>query len=475
MGGAAVGHALRRRATTIPWVPLLLVAAVGLIVGTMTYLMERGSYSTFAAIPVAVGLVAVSVPMLRQAARWEADVRIARLLWLAFAAKMVAALPRYVVAFGLYDGQADSSMYSSTGALLARQFRDGDFVVDIGRPVQGTGFIQILTGAVYTVTGATDLGGFLVFSWLGFWGLYLFHRAFVRAVPRGDHLRYARLVFFLPSLLFWPSSIGKEAWICLGLGLAAYGAARALTRAVGGIPLIALGLLMVAMVRPHVAALVAVSVFAAYVLRRHPGSGSLTAMGGKVVGIVVLGVGLIVAVGQLEQFLGVDAFDQESVQVTLDEVTAQTGQGGSYVEGTQTDLSPRRFPRAFLNVMFRPYPWQATNLQALVAAAEALLLLVLFVAGWRRLLGALRAALDTSYVILCGCYTVLFVYGFSSFANYGILVRQRVQVLPFFLVLLAMPAFRRTLPSGEGDEVPWAGHAQVRATGELVTRGSAPG
>src|SRR5690606_7310595 len=105
------------------------------------------------------------------------------------------ALPRYVVAFGLYDGQADSSMYSSTGALLARQFREGDFTVDLGRPVQGTGFIQIVTGAVYTVTGATDLGGFLVFSWLGFWGLYLFHRAFVRAVPQGDHLRYARLVF----------------------------------------------------------------------------------------------------------------------------------------------------------------------------------------------------------------------------------------------------------------------------------------
>ena len=129
-------------------------------------------------------------------------------------------------------------------------------------------------------------------------------------------------------------------------------------------------------------------------LRRHPGSGSLTAVAGKIVGIVVLGVGLIVAVGQLEQFLGVDAFDQESVQVTLDEVTARTGQGGSYVGGTHTDLSPSRFPKAFLNVMFRPFPWQATNLQALVAAAEAFLLVVLFVTGWRRLLGAARATLD---------------------------------------------------------------------------------
>lgn len=473
MDAAELSHVLKRRAAMIPWVPVLLVSAVGGIVGTTTYLMERGSYSTFAAIPVAVGLVAVSVPMLRQAARWEADVRLARLLWLAFSVKLAAAVPRYVVAFGLYDGQADSSMYSSTGALLARQFRDGDFTVELGRPVQGTGFIQLLTGAVYTVTGATDLGGFLVFSWLGFWGLYLFHRAFVRAVPQGDHLRYARMVFLLPSLLFWPSSIGKEAWICLGLGLAAYGAARALTRAVGGIPLIGLGLLMVAMVRPHVAALVAISVFAAYVLRRHPGPGSLAAVGGKVVGIIVLGVGLVVAVGQLEQFLGVDAFDQESVQVTLDEVTARTGQGGSYVEGTRTDLSPSRFPRAFVNVMFRPFPWQATNLQALVAAAEALLLLVLFLGGWRRLLGAVRSTLDTSYVILCGCYTVLFVYGFSSFANYGILVRQRVQMLPFFLVLLAMPPLRRAEPDLEEPDPGWTAAPVRSRAGEPSTRGTA--
>ena len=64
---------------------------------------------------------------------------------------------------------------------------------------------------------------------------------------------------------------------------------------------------------------------------------------GKVVGVALLGVVLIVAVGQLERFLGVDAFDRESVEVTLDDVTAQTGQGGSYVAGTSTDLSPSRF------------------------------------------------------------------------------------------------------------------------------------
>ena len=229
----------RRRLAAPQLLPWLLVPGVAIVAGTMTWLMEHGSYDTWAAIPVVIGLLVISVPLLRHATSIEEDPRIARLLWWAFGLKLLGALPRYAVAFGVYDGQADAAAYSRIGGALARQFRNGDFVIDLGRRVQGTGFIEIVTGAVYTVTGATDIGGFFVFAWMGFWGLYLFHRAFVRACPDGDHWRYALLVFLLPSLLFWPSSIGKEAWMCLGLGLVAYAGSRMLTGARGGLPLLA--------------------------------------------------------------------------------------------------------------------------------------------------------------------------------------------------------------------------------------------
>lgn len=427
----------------LPWIPITLTALVGGVVGWVAWLMEHGSYDSYAAVLVAVALVPVSIPLLRRAARFEHDPRIARLLWIAFCCKIASALPRYAVAFGLYDGRADAAAYDAVGAGLARQFRDGIFSIDIGRPVQGTGFIQILTGAVYTVTGATDLGGFFVFSWLGFWGLYLFHRAFVRACPQGDHLRYALLVFLLPSLLFWPSSIGKEAWMCFGLGLAAWSAARMLTAARGGLSLFAVALALVGIVRPHVSVLMGAALLIAYLLRRAPRSESGLAPFAKLAVVLTLGAILVVAVGELESFLGVDAFDRESVELTLAEVTQQTGQGGSYVPGTRTDLDARQLPRAFVNVAFRPLPWEASNTQSLIASIEGLFLIVLFVTGWRRLVSAVRSALDTPYLIFAGVYVVLFVYGFSSFANHGILVRQRVQVLPLLLVLAALPGVRR--------------------------------
>ena len=49
-------------------------------------------------------------------------------------------------------------------------------------------------------------------------------------------------------------------------------------------------------------------------------------------------------------------------------------------------------------------------------------------------------------------YTLVFVYAFSTIGNFGILVRQRVQVYPLFLVLLALPkpVFERKKPGARG-------------------------
>lgn len=225
-----------------------------------------------------------------------------------------------------------------------------------------------------------------------------------------------------------------------------------LTGTRGGIVLLALGSVMLGMVRPHVAALVGFSVFLAYLVRRTPDGASILAPIGKFVIVIILGLGMVYAVGQLEAFFGVDDFDQEAVQTTLDEVTRRTGQGGSEFSGSSsTDLNPSRFPEAFVGVMVRPFPWEASNLQALLAAGESLFLMGLFVSSWRRIFGALGSAIRAPYVVLCCTYTVLFVYGFSAFSNAGILVRQRVQVLPFVLVLVCLPAAVRRRG---GDEAP---------------------
>src|SRR5204863_7823619 len=122
----------------------------------------------------------------------------------------------YLVVSELYGGFGDSALYHTAGLHLSELFRHGTFHADTG-PVIGTVFINIVTGVVYTLVGPTKIGGFIFCSWLGFWGLLLFYRAFCIAIPEGDHFRYALLTFFMPSLIFWPSATGKDAWMMMAL------------------------------------------------------------------------------------------------------------------------------------------------------------------------------------------------------------------------------------------------------------------
>ena len=157
-------------------------------------------------------------------------------------------------------------------------------------------------------------------------------------------------------------------------------------------------------------------------------------------------LGLALA-GETASFLGEPSLTAETVASTLSNNETQTADGGSQfspvVVRTPLDIVP-----AFGTVFFRPLPYEASNLQGFLAAGEGLLLFALFCTSWRRIRSIPRMVRDTPYVTFCIGYVFAFVYAFSSFSNFGILARQRVQALPFLLVLLALPEFQ-TIPKRE--------------------------
>ena len=125
---------------------------------------------------------------------------------------MLGTLGRYYVAYVVYDGATDAERYNLAAAFQYRSWREGVVTWDLAT-ARGTQYMELITTAVYTVIGPTTLAAFFVYSAFAFWGVYLLYRAFRVALPDGDHRRYAYLVFLLPSMLYWPSSIGKEAWL----------------------------------------------------------------------------------------------------------------------------------------------------------------------------------------------------------------------------------------------------------------------
>lgn len=422
-----------------------LLATAG-FVSALLWSMTAVSYDVWTGVGAAVILLALSTPLLVILAHREADPRIGKLLAIALVAKLVAAGARFFVAFEVYDGRADAAMYIEYGEMLAEQFRSGVFDTEAagrrGDRFISTPFMRYITGLVFAATGVSGLGGFMVFSWLGFWGIYAFHRAFVRAVPDGNHFRYALLIFFVPSVLYWPSTIGKEAWMLLCLGLGAYGASRILTRASGGYVITALAIGGLVMMRPHIAVVFATALLAGFIYRGRRDRPSLAGPLPQVVGLALLAVVAVFALQETEEFFDVDEQQEAGVTETAEQVLErteeQTATGGSRFEVRRL-TNPIELPRGIVTVMFRPFPNETDNAQALIASFEGLLLMGLFLVSWRRVWTGVKAMWHNPYVRFALVYSLIFIVAYTAIGNFGILARQRVQMFPFVLILLAMP------------------------------------
>lgn len=424
------------------------LAGVGLYVAVLLTLMRTTSYDLWGAMVVAPVLVAITIPILRRQAWREAD---PRLFWILFAAlllKLLGSLARSYQVFVLYE-KGDARSYHEAGVRVAERFLAGNLDHGLG-PLSEEDVIGLVTGVVYTITRPSILVGFLVFSWLAFLGIFWFYRGFQLAVPEGRARTYARLVFFLPSMLFWPSSLGKEAWMVFTLGLASFGVARLMTARWRGLIPVGIGLLGAGLVRPHFAGIAGAALACALVVKRT--SPKLRQLGPAVkIGLVAGLVGiLILLLGTIEGFFigkgfevgrGLDSV--AGIRGVLDQTTSQTSSGGSEFRVSGFD-SPVGAAQSVATVLFRPLPIEAGNAQALATALESTALLVLSLIRWRWIWASVRRLRRQPYLVFAGAFAFGSIVALSAIANFGILARERVLLTPAFLALLSVPPRRRS-------------------------------
>lgn len=438
----------------VPWLlaGLALIGGLLLVFGVM---LDYSALDVWTGIIVFLVLTGASVPLLRWVARKDGDPWLYRTLTIALLVKFAASMARYFMIFVMYDGSADAGRYHSAGVMFANRLRDGVPIHPLdamaGFPIE-TQRVADVVGGIYTVTGPSAYAGFIIFAYLCFWGQVLMVRAFRVAVPEGDHRRYTLLAMFLPSLLFWPSSIGKEAAIIFLLGVIVYGGGLLLAPRpqLRGAVFFAGGSLLVLLVRPHVATMsigalvlaMVVGVLAGF--RSEGGRAVAGTRRGRAVRLAALVLLVVLAVGastRLGEVFGEEGEDATALSA-LEGTASQSSRGGS--EFAPVGVSgPSEVPSGIVSVYFRPFPWEAANMNSLIAAGESLLLFGLFVANWRRVAALPKLALRRPYLVFCSAYIVVFAIGFSYIANFGILARQRVQALPILLVLLALPPIER--------------------------------
>ncbi|MEA2473715.1 MAG: hypothetical protein QOE06_1630 [Thermoleophilaceae bacterium] len=341
-------------------------------------------------------LTVAAVPFLASEAARRRD---ARLFWELLALQQLragVALAHHHLTATLYEHSTDVDEYHAAGQRIAESLRAGRLseVAELMRtfpwdtrlrwPVS-TNLMRLLNGGVYAAVGPSRRTSMVAYSWLGFCGLCFFERAFSIGVPHGRRRAYLAALAH-PSLTFWTSGIGKEPWMTFGFGTLALGAAKTMTgSARTGLPLMGLGTAAAGAMRIQVG-------------------------------------------GRLGMTLGSElrtAGDRSYI-------------GGSRFTPPRAD-SIRDAPRVAASVLFRPLPGEAHNRPALVAAADAMLLLLLTLARARWIAAAVASAPRRPYVAFAAASTAVVVAYLARVANFGMLVRQRTPVLPFYLVLLSVP------------------------------------
>jgi hypothetical protein len=356
-------------------------------------------------------------------------------LVLGFAVKLAGTFARFYMVTAFY-GAGDSFSYYSVGLDMAAVWRSGSIPGLSGRGSLGTQVVESITGGMFAVFTPDMLGGFLMFAILAFFGQILLYLAFRRWARPSQLKAYAILIFLLPTYAFWPSSIGKDAIVLLGLGASAYFVARAL-QAFQVRWLFGLGasLAAIGFVRIHIAGLV-VAAFAAAALFAKTPRDATGAIGLR--RILVLGAGIVGAAAVLTFFpdiLGVDLTSSQDIDGFTSDVVRRTSERGTIASGGPV-TNPLDIPGAIVHVLYRPFLFEASEIQHLFAAAETTFLLGLTIwklpAVWRNR----REWRANAYVVYSTFYVLFGAVAFSVVRNLGIIARQRGQVLAFFLVVL---------------------------------------
>ncbi|UOE41533.1 hypothetical protein MTP09_02505 [Chryseobacterium suipulveris] len=294
------------------------------------------------------------------------------------------------------------------------------------REGEGTLFTQALN---YFPAGVLNMGFFantMFFSMLGALGMVLFFVVAIRTVPYNKIISGYVLfpvIFFLPNLHFWSAGVGKDTILFLCIAMFAYGVMKPLVR----MPLLIISILLALSIRPHIVLFLVVGFGLAYIM-----GGKVSAFQRFAFSAVLIGIGIAILPSVMEfakiEEASVESFDSFAAKKA--DVLSRSHTGSAI------DISSYPFPLKVLTFWFRPFFFDARNINGLVASIENLLLVIVFIKAMRtQPLKAFRAA----PFVIKGLVFFLIVgtLAFSqSLGNVGIMIRMRNMFLPGLLIYL---------------------------------------
>jgi hypothetical protein len=304
-------------------------------------------------------------------------------------------------------------------------YRDPYNYYDKNPLADGTYFVVYFVQTIKRNLGGSFLDHFLLFQCFGMIGFALLIRSFTEVAEslsiRVPFLVYA--VLFIPGMHFWSVAIGKDGPIFMAVALACWASIRLQKRFVW----LVVAMLVMAAIRPHVAAITMLASMAGFVMANDVPRFVRMLM------IPLAGVGLVVTLVVSGSQLGLDFSSAGSVTEFI-----EYQQGMATELGSGRDITSLPFPLKVFTLLFRPLFLDASGVMGLVASAENVVFLFVFGSlafYWRTLLTLLRRVY---YMIFCAVFSSTLIVGLSLINyNLGLGQRQKMMVMPAVLLMYA--------------------------------------
>lgn len=279
----------------------------------------------------------------------------------------------------------------------------------------GTSFIVFLNYMLVQWLQLSFLGCFLVFSFISYLGCLRLFDVIIDLTDRSYNVSY--LLLLLIGTHFWTVSLGKDALMFYAMCCLCYNIYFDKPRGHYILPLMLIGF-----IRLHVLIFVLVGGGVSYVFTNK----KIKTQTKFVFAGLVLGALLFLIPFFLKEIAVTNISDIEG--------KLQSSMNANVEGGAGIDLKDSNLVVKWFSYMFRPFVFEARNPMFLVSALENLVWLYIFFIIIR---GLFFEKIKTNYIlwsyigIILAC-TLPLAY---TLANFGISMRQKIMIFPFFLIL----------------------------------------
>ena len=247
----------------------------------------------------------------------------------------------------------------------------------------------------------------------------------------------------------------------MGLGIATFGFTLAFKRlSAKAFFYILLGLTPIVIVRAPIAVAIAVAGMGAIALRPARARSAQTQALAYIVFLPIFAVAAFFLMDQARNQVG--ALEDTDLQTAF-----QTAQEANFSGGSNfTPPNPFSFtglPQALITANFRPFPFEAGGLFPVLQSLEGVMLMGLFLVKRKEVWRAIRSWRVNAMVIMAAASILIISVELSSLANFGLLARQRTQVLPYLVMfpcMVKLPRRRKVDPADDGS-APYQAWASV--------------